>query len=69
MRLMNRQLDIPLLHLRGNVDPYVLADPVERSRRYAVRGRFVSVPGVGHYAHEEAPIEVNEELQRFLESL
>jgi pimeloyl-ACP methyl ester carboxylesterase len=26
----------------------------------------VSVPGAGHYAHEEAPIEVNEELQRFL---
>ncbi len=68
MKLMNRQLDIPLLHLRGIIDPYVLADPVERSRHYASRGRFVSVPGAGHYAHEEAPIEVNEELQRFLAS-
>ena len=68
MKLMNRPLDIPLLHLRGTIDPYVLADPVERSRHYALRGRFVSVPGAGHYAHEEAPIEVNEELQRFLAS-
>ncbi len=64
--LMNRQIDIPLLHLRGAADPYVLADPVERSVRYAPRGLFLGLPGVGHYAHEEAPVEVNEHLQRFL---
>jgi pimeloyl-ACP methyl ester carboxylesterase len=68
MKLMNRRLDIPLLHLRGHGDPYVLADAVERSRRYAPRGRFVEVPGVGHYAHEESPERVNEELQRFLDT-
>jgi pimeloyl-ACP methyl ester carboxylesterase len=68
MKLMNRPLDIPLLHLRGHADPYVLADAVERSRSYAPRGRFVEIPGVGHYAHEEAPESVNEELQRFLDS-
>ena len=45
-----------------------LADAVERSRSYAPRGRFVEIPGVGHYAHEEAPESVNEELQRFLDS-
>ena len=69
MTLMNRKLDVPLLHLRGGADPYVLADPVERSQRYAPRGRFVGVPGVGHYAHEEAPVAVNEQLQRFLAAL
>ena len=69
MTLMNRQLDVPLLHLRGGADPYVLADPVERSQRYAPRGRFVGVPGVGHYANEEAPVAVNEQLQRFLAAL
>ena len=69
MTLMNRQLDVPLLHLRGGADPYVLADPVERSQRYAPRGRFVGVPGVGHYAHEESPVAVNEQLQRFLAAL
>lgn len=68
MKLMNRPLDIPLLHLRGGADPYVLNDPVERSLPYAPRGRFVGIPGVGHYAHEEAPAIVNAELQRFLAS-
>jgi pimeloyl-ACP methyl ester carboxylesterase len=68
MKLMNRPLDIPLLHLRGHADPYVLADAAERSRSFAPRGRFVEIPGVGHYAHEEAPESVNEELQRFLDS-
>jgi pimeloyl-ACP methyl ester carboxylesterase len=66
MKLMNRQIDVPLLHLRGHADPYVLADPVDRSRHYAPRGRFISVAGVGHYAHEEAPDDVNTALQRFL---
>jgi len=69
MKLMNRPLDIPLLHLRGSVDPYVLPDPVERSRWFAPHGTFVDVPGVGHYAHEEAPVDVNAELQRFLASV
>jgi pimeloyl-ACP methyl ester carboxylesterase len=69
MKLMDRQLDVPLMHLRGDADPYVLADPVERSRRYAARGRVRAVPGAGHYAHEEAPAETNAHLQRFLAEL
>jgi pimeloyl-ACP methyl ester carboxylesterase len=68
MKLMKRQLDLPLLHLHGTADPYVLADPVERSRRFAPRGQFVEYADVGHYAHEEAPAEVNTHLQRFLTS-
>lgn len=69
MKLMNRRIEVPLLHLRGEGDPYVLADPVERSRRFAPGGRFAEVPGAGHYAHEEAPAEVNARLQRFLSAL
>lgn len=69
MALMNQPLTVPSLHVRGDHDPYVLADPVERSRRFAPRGRFVAVGGAGHYAHEEAPQEVNGHLQGFLESL
>ena len=68
MKLMNRKLDLPMLHMRGSADPYVLADPVERSRRFAPRGQFVEHAGIGHYAHQEAPAEVNECLQRFLDS-
>ena len=66
MKSMDRQLDVPLLHLRGDADPYVLANPVDRTQHYAPRGRFASVAGVGHFAHEEAPDEVNGQLQRFL---
>ena len=69
MRLMDRPLDIPLLHLRGDQDPYVLADPVRRSHRYAPSGEFTDVPGAGHYAHEESPRAVNDALQRFLDGL
>ncbi|HNF06902.1 MAG TPA: alpha/beta hydrolase, partial [Mycobacterium sp.] len=66
MKAMNRQLDVPLLHLHGDADPYVLADPVDRTQRYAPRGRYVALAGIGHFAHEEAPQEVNEHLRRFL---
>ena len=55
-----------MLHLRGDADPYVLADPVARTGRYAPHGRFVSLSGAGHYGHEEAPDEVNAQLSRFL---
>jgi pimeloyl-ACP methyl ester carboxylesterase len=66
MRSMNRPLAVPVLHIRGDVDPYVLADPVYRTQRYAPHGRYVSLAGAGHFVHEEAPAEVNDQLSRFL---
>jgi pimeloyl-ACP methyl ester carboxylesterase len=66
MKAMKRQLDVPVLHLRGEADRYVLADPVARTQRYAPRGRYLVVPGAGHFAHEEAPEDVNDHLHRFL---
>ncbi|HET9874637.1 MAG TPA: alpha/beta hydrolase [Mycobacterium sp.] len=66
MKLMRRGTAVPLLHLRGDADPYVLADPVDRTRNYAPHGQYVSICGVGHFSHEEAPVEVNEHLMRFL---
>ncbi|BBZ09177.1 alpha/beta hydrolase [Mycolicibacterium doricum] len=66
MRLMKRPLVVPMLHLRGGSDPYVLADPVDRTQHFAPHGRYVSLAGAGHYGHEEAPDEVNEQLGRFL---
>ncbi|EUA86573.1 alpha/beta hydrolase fold family protein [Mycobacterium ulcerans str. Harvey] len=67
MRSMNQRPGVPILHLRGDADPYVLAAPVERTQRYAPHGRYVSVAGVGHYSHEEAPEEINRHLMRFFE--
>ncbi|WNG87113.1 alpha/beta hydrolase [Mycobacterium sp. ITM-2016-00317] len=69
MRSMKRPLTVPVLHLRGDADPYVLADPVQRTQRYAPHGRYVSIDGAGHFAHEEAPEAVNEQLRRFLDQV
>jgi pimeloyl-ACP methyl ester carboxylesterase len=66
MRSMKRSLAVPVLHIRGDADPYVLADAVNRTQRYAPHGRYVSIAGAGHFAHEEAPVEVNEQLSRYL---
>lgn len=66
MRSMKRPISVPVLHLRGDADPYVLADPVVRTQHYAPHGRYVSVTGAGHFGHEEAPGPVNEQLTRFL---
>ena len=66
MQSMKQPLSVPMLHLRGDADPYVLADPVHRTQRYAPHGRFVSIDGAGHFGHEEAPETVNEQLSRFL---
>jgi pimeloyl-ACP methyl ester carboxylesterase len=69
MRSIKQQLGIPVLHLRGDTDPYVLADPVERTQRYAPHGRYISVAGAAHFSHEEAPDEVNGHLMRFLDQV
>lgn len=69
MKQMSRQLGIPLLHMRGDADPYVLPAAVERTRRFAPHGRFVSLSGAGHYGHQEAPDQVNDHLNRFLARL
>jgi pimeloyl-ACP methyl ester carboxylesterase len=69
MHAMKRPLAVPMLHLRGDGDPYVLADPVNRTQRYAPNGRYVSIAGAGHFAHEEAPKAVNDQLTRFLDQL
>ena len=69
MRAMKRPTTVPVLHLRGAQDPYVLDDPVVRSRRLVPHGQFVEVPGAGHFAHEECPQTVNDQLSNFVTRL
>lgn len=69
IRATAKQLSVPLLHLRGDNDPYVLAAPVEHSQRYAPHGRYISVADAGHFSHEEAPEEINRHLMRFLDQV
>lgn len=66
MRSMKMPINVPVLHLRGDADPYVLADPVYRTQHFAPHGRYVSLAGSGHFGHEEDPDTVNEQLRRFL---
>ena len=69
MRSMARPLGVPVLHMRCEADPYVLSAPVEHTRRYAPHGRFVSITGAGHFAHEETPDQVNGHVGRFLDQV
>jgi pimeloyl-ACP methyl ester carboxylesterase len=69
MRSMRRPATVPLLHIRGDADCYVLADPVERSRHYAPHGRYVTISEAGHFGHEESPAEVNSQLMEFFEKV
>ncbi|OBC04414.1 alpha/beta hydrolase [Mycobacterium sp. 852013-50091_SCH5140682] len=69
MRSMKRPVNVPVLHLRGDADPYVLADPVYRTQHFAPHGRYVALAGSGHFGHEEDPDTVNEQLRRFLTHL
>jgi pimeloyl-ACP methyl ester carboxylesterase len=66
MKSMRAGIEVPLLHLHGDADPFILADPVDRTRRYAPHGRYVSIADAGHFSHEEQPGQVNEHLMRFL---
>jgi pimeloyl-ACP methyl ester carboxylesterase len=66
MRSMKQPLAIPVLHMRGDADPYVLPDAVHRTRQYAPHGHYASIEGAGHFAHEESPDAVNAALTRFL---
>ncbi|MDR3662373.1 MAG: alpha/beta hydrolase [Mycobacterium sp.] len=69
MRAMKRHTTVPVLHIHGAVDPYVLDDPVRRTQRFAPQTRFVSLSGAGHFAHEEDPAAVTGELSTFLTRL
>ena len=69
MASISQQLGVPLLHLRGDADPYVLADPVDRTQRYAPHGCYLSIAGAGHFSHEELPTETNRHLMRFLDQV
>ncbi|OBB22509.1 alpha/beta hydrolase [Mycolicibacterium peregrinum] len=69
MRSMKRPIGVPVLHMRGDADPYVLADPVYRTQQYAPHGRYVSITDAGHFGHEEQPEAVNAQLSRFLTQL
>lgn len=66
MQAMDEQLKIPVLAIRGELDPYVLPRTVDGDARLAPQRRLHTVLGAGHYAHQEAPEEVTEQLKILL---
>lgn len=67
MQAMDTQLKIPALQIRGELDPYVLPRTVDGDVRWAPNRRLHTVLGAGHYAHQEAPAEVTEQLKTLLQ--
>lgn len=65
MATMDRPLDIPVLQLHGGRDSYIQDSTLTRERSWAAHRQFVEISGAGHYAHQEAPDDVNRELIRF----
>jgi pimeloyl-ACP methyl ester carboxylesterase len=64
---MRRRLNAPVLQLRGALDPCILAPAVEASAPWAARGhRLITVDGVGHYPHQEAPAATSKAIVDFL---
>lgn len=61
MRAMDVRLGIPVLQIRGELDPYVLADTVHDST-WSPDQRLHTVADAGHYTHLESSEEVTREL-------
>ncbi|MGB3371922.1 MAG: alpha/beta hydrolase, partial [Rhodococcus sp. (in: high G+C Gram-positive bacteria)] len=61
------RLTIPVVQIRGELDPYVLPRTVDGDVRWAPERRLHTVLGAGHYTHQEAPDEVTEQLKALAE--
>ncbi|NLU83368.1 alpha/beta hydrolase [Rhodococcus sp. HNM0569] len=66
MTAMDERLDIPVLHLRGELDRYVHEATIRASARWAPAQQVRTVAAAGHYAHWEAPERVTSTLLDFL---
>ena len=69
-RALRVPLRVPLLSVHGQADQLVPAAAMVRAEAYVqARHELVSLPGVGHLPHEEAPEEFNRILLDWLVSL
>lgn len=59
MDLMEKQLSIPVLAVRGVDDPYITDESVGASAEWASDFDYRPIPGSGHFAHQERPGEVS----------
>lgn len=65
---VDRRARVPVLRLHGDRDPYVLAATVQASESWCgPHSRCRTLPGIGHFPHQEAPDTVSTALLDFLE--
>ncbi|WP_280402314.1 alpha/beta fold hydrolase [Nocardia carnea] len=64
--VMRKPVGIPVVSLRGELDPYILPDTVRRGSHLSPRRRVVTVPDAGHFAHQENPDAVTAEIAKLL---
>jgi pimeloyl-ACP methyl ester carboxylesterase len=69
VKLMQRPLVTPTLHLHGALDTAVLPRTAQGSGRYvSARYEWRLIEGVGHFLHQEAPDLVTGEILRWLKA-
>ncbi|MGK8510775.1 alpha/beta fold hydrolase [Nocardia asiatica] len=66
MATMRDPVHIPVLAMRGELDPYILPATFRRGHEWSPRRRLVPVPGAAHFAHQENPEVVTAELAKLL---
>ncbi len=66
-RVIRRQVAVPVMHLRGSLDPAEPAGSAAASARYVSKAfTEVAIEGAGHFPHEECPAEFNRLLLAWL---
>jgi len=64
---MRRRIEVPVLQVRGELDPLMLAGATAAAAGWMRAPiRTETLPGVGHYPHQEAPAATNRLLTTFL---
>lgn len=66
MSIMDVPLEIPALQIHGDLDPYVLVSTLRRCRKWAAKRELRTIPGAGHFAHQEVPDDVTAEVAAFV---
>ncbi|MFC9440849.1 alpha/beta fold hydrolase [Nocardia sp. NPDC057030] len=66
MATMRDPIRIPVLAMRGDLDPYILTSTFRRGQHLSPDRRLTTIPAAGHYAHQENPHIVTAELAKLL---
>lgn len=65
LELMDQRLQIPVLAIRGELDSYIRGRTLAASATWAANLDLTEIAGSGHYTHQEAPDDVNDQLIEF----